>query len=50
MQGYVGSIISSSANVYYCKKTMQNEIVFVMLTGVRSTPAFRSGEGTVAEP
>jgi hypothetical protein len=48
MQGHVGSIISSGANVYYRKKTMQNEIVFVMLTCIQSTPAFPSGEGTVA--
>jgi hypothetical protein len=42
MQGHVGSIISSGA------KTVQNEIVFVMLTCIQSTPAFPSGEGTVA--
>jgi len=48
MQGRVGSIVSNGDNVYYRKKTMQNEIVFVMLTCVQSTPAFPSGEGTAA--
>lgn len=48
MPGYVGSIISNGANVYYRKKTMQNEIVFVILTCVQSTLAFPSGEGTAA--
>ena len=48
MQGHVGSIISSGANVYYRKRTIQNEIVFVMLTYVQSTPVFPNGEGRAA--
>lgn len=44
----VGNVISNGAIVYYRKKTMQNEIVFVMLTCVQSTPASPSGEGTAA--
>ena len=48
MQGRVGSIVSYGANAYCRKKTMENEIVFVMLTCIQSTPAFPSGEGTAA--
>lgn len=48
MQGRVGSIVSYGANAYCRNKTMENEIVFVMLTCIQSTPAFPSGEGTAA--
>jgi len=46
MPGHVGSIILNVANVYYRKKTLQNEIVFVMLPCVQSSQAFPSGEST----
>jgi hypothetical protein len=45
MQEHVGSIISNRANVYYCIETIQNEIVFVMMTCVQSTPSFPTSKG-----
>ena len=38
MQGHAGSIISSG-DLYYRKKAMQNEILFVMLTCSKHTGA-----------
>jgi hypothetical protein len=45
MQEYVGSIIANGAKVYYRIKTMQNEIVFVMMTCVQTTLSFPTGGG-----